>query len=125
MLLLDIHKIVSQFKPSVIVVDPITNLNSIGTEFEITSTLMRLIDFFKMNKITALFTSLIQGGDALDQSEVGVSSLIDTWILLRDFESGISNQRNHGLQIIKSRGMAHSKKFREFIITDNGLELID
>lgn len=125
MLLLDIHNIVSQFKPSVIAVDPITNLNSIGTEFEITSTLMRLIDFFKMNKITALFTSLIQGGNALDQSEVGVSSLIDTWILLRDFESGISNQRNHGLQIIKSRGMAHSKKIREFIITDNGLELID
>lgn len=125
MLLLDIHKIVSQFKPSVIVVDPITNLNSIGTEFEITSTLMRLIDFFKMNKITALFTSLIQGGDALDQSEVGVSSLIDTWILLRDFESGISNQRNHGLQILKSRGMAHSNKFREFIITDHGVELID
>jgi circadian clock protein KaiC len=124
MLLLDIHKIVGQYKPSVIVVDPITNLNSIGTEFEITSTLMRLIDFFKMNKITALFTSLIQGGDALDQSEVGVSSLIDTWILLRDFESGISNHRNHGLQIIKSRGMAHSNKFREFCITDHGVELI-
>jgi circadian clock protein KaiC len=125
MLLLDTHKIINQYKPSVIVVDPITNLNSVGTEFEITSTLMRLIDFFKMNKITALFTSLIHGGDALEQSEVGVSSLIDTWILLRDFESGISNQRNHGLQILKSRGMAHSNKFKEFIITDHGVELID
>ena len=125
MLLLGIHKIISRHKPSAIVVDPITNLNSVGTDYEITSTLMRLIDFFKISKITALFTSLIHGGNVLDQSEVGISSLIDTWILLRDFESGISNQRNHGLQILKSRGMAHSNKFREFIINDHGVELID
>jgi circadian clock protein KaiC len=85
--------------------------------------LMRLVDFLKMNQITGFFTSLTLGGGALEQTDVAISSLIDTWLLLRDIE--ISGERNRGLFILKSRGMAHSNQIREFLITDHGMELRD
>jgi circadian clock protein KaiC len=82
-----------------------------------------LIDFFKREHITALFTSLTSGGNALEDSEVGVSSLMDTWLLLRNIES--NGERNRGLYVLKSRGMAHSNQIREFVLTDHGIELVD
>ena len=85
--------------------------------------LMRLIDFLKAQQITALFTSLTHGGSALEQSQVGISSLIDTWLLLRDIELG--GERNRGMYVLKSRGMAHSNQIREFLLTDHGIELKD
>jgi circadian clock protein KaiC len=85
--------------------------------------LMRLIDFLKAQQITALFTSLTHGGSALEQSEAGVSSLIDTWLLMRDIELG--GERNRGMYVLKSRGMAHSNQIREFLLTDHGVELKD
>ena len=85
--------------------------------------LMRLIDFLKAQQITALFTSLTHGGDALEQSQAGISSLIDTWLLLRDIELG--GERNRGMYVLKSRGMAHSNQIREFLLTDHGIELKD
>lgn len=118
----NIEKIVVRRKPKVVVIDPITNFSSLGTSSETKNMLMRLIDYLKTYEITALFTSLTEGGAPVEQSSVGVSSLIDTWLLVRDIE--MAGERNRGLYVLKSRGMAHSNQIREFIITDNGLDLV-
>ncbi len=120
--LLEIHKVVEQFNPSVVIVDPITNLISTGDENEVKSMLMRLIDFLKHRQITALFTSLTAAGSPAEQTEVGISSLIDTWILFREIEA--EGERNRGLYVVKSRGMAHSNQIREFMLTANGVKLV-
>jgi circadian clock protein KaiC len=117
------HKLIEEIKPQAVVVDPLTNLLSIGSQSEVGSALMRLIDLLKVRQITALFTSLTHDGGALENTEVGVSSIMDTWVLLRDIES--SGERNRGLYILKSRGMAHSNQIREFRLTDRGAELTD
>lgn len=117
-----VHQLVSEFKPQSVIVDPITNLITGGTEKEIRSILTRLIDFLKRRQITALFTSLTASGGDLERSEVGVSSLIDTWLLLRELEN--NGERNRGLYVIKSRGMAHSNQIREFLLTDHGVKLV-
>jgi circadian clock protein KaiC len=121
--LLRMHKLITETKARVVVVDPITSYISLGDSLEVKSMLNRLIDFFKSCQITALFTSLTEGGSALEQSEVGISSLMDTWILLRPIES--SGERNRGIWILKSRGMAHSNQLREFLITEHGIDLVD
>lgn len=120
--LANIERITLEFKPSVVVIDPLTNFISLGSDSEVKNMLMRLIDFLKTHQITAVFTSLTEGGGPVEQSTVGVSSLIDTWLLVRDIE--MSGERNRGLYILKSRGMAHSNQIREFVITDHGLDLI-
>ena len=117
------HKAVDTFKPSVAVIDPITNLITAGGEQEVKSMLTRLIDYLKTERVTALFTSLTQGGRSLEKTEAGISSLMDTWMVLRDLES--NGERNRGLMIPKSRGMAHSNQIREFLLTDHGIELQD
>jgi circadian clock protein KaiC len=121
--LLRMHKLVVETKARVVIVDPITSYISLGDTLEVKSMLTRLIDFFKMHQITALFTSLTEGGSALEQSEVGISSLMDTWILLRSIES--NGERNRGIGVLKSRGMAHSNQIREFLITDHGIDLVN
>jgi circadian clock protein KaiC len=121
--LLNLHDAVKQAKPSVVIIDPVTNLISVGNENEVKSMLTRIIDFFKTENITALFTSLTAGDSAPEQSEVGVSSLMDTWILLRNIE--FSGERNRGLYILKSRGMPHSNQVREFILSNKGINLVD
>ncbi len=121
--LVKMYKLVREFKPKVVIIDPVTNLIAIGSNTEVKSMLSRLIDFLKSNQITAFFTNLSHNGVALEQSEFGISSLMDTWILLRDIEIG--GERNRGLYILKSRGMAHSNQIREFLLTDNGIDLVD
>jgi circadian clock protein KaiC len=106
-----------------VIVDPITNFVSVGTYEEIKSMLMRLVDFLKANHITGLFTSLTNGGSSTEKTDVAVSSLIDTWLLLRDME--VNGERNRVLYLLKSRGMAHSNQVREFLLTDRGIELMD
>src|SRR5271157_2384913 len=119
-----IHRLVSEFEPEVAVIDPITNLHAIGNDTELRSTLTRMIDFFKGRQITTLLTSLtISTQPSEDSSDVYISSLVDTWILVRELES--DGERNRGLYILKSRGMAHSNQVREFRLTDQGIELID
>jgi circadian clock protein KaiC len=118
-----IHKAVNAFKPQVVIVDPLSSFIIGGNETEVKSMLMRLVDFLKMNRITGLFTNLTLGGGALEQTDVAISSLIDTWLLLRDIEIG--GERNRGLYILKSRGMAHSNQIREFLLTGRGVELRD
>lgn len=119
--LVRIHKLVDQHKPDAVIVDPITNLTPSNTN-EVHSMLMRLMDFLRGKQITAFFTTLTQGGAALEQTEVGISSLVDTWILLRDVE--LNGERNRCLYVLKSRGMAHSNQLREFVFTDHGIQLI-
>jgi circadian clock protein KaiC len=121
--LLRMHKLVGETNARVVVVDPITSYISLGDTLEVKSMLSRLIDFFKAHQITAFFTSLTEGGSALEQSEVGISSLMDTWMLLRHIES--NGERNRGIWVLKSRGMAHSNQIREFVFTEHGIELVD
>ncbi|MGH6884549.1 MAG: circadian clock protein KaiC [Geminicoccales bacterium] len=118
-----LHKLVNDFRPRVVIVDPITTFTSTGSSVEAESMLMRLIDFLKVQQITALFTSLTHSGNIQEQSQVGISSLIDTWLLLRDIELG--GERNRAIYILKSRGMAHSNQIREFLLTDHGVDLKD
>jgi len=120
--LVKMYKLVMEFKPKVVIIDPVTNLIAIGSDTEVKSMLARLIDFLKANQITALFTNLSHGG-SLEQTEFGISYLMDTWLLLRDIEIG--GERNRGLYILKSRGMAHSNQIREFLLTDKGIDLIN
>ena len=119
--LVKMHKIIRDFDPSIVVVDPVTGLIDSGTQAETRSMLLRLIDFLKEKQITALMTTLTGGAAAQEQTEVNISSLVDTWLLLRDIESG--GERNRGLYILKSRGAAHSNQIREFLLTDHGVEL--
>jgi circadian clock protein KaiC len=121
--LVNMHHIIDEFNPSVVIIDPITNLTSIGSESEVKSMLTRLIDHLKMRRITSMFTNLTAAGGALEETEIGVSSLMDTWLLLRDIEIG--GERNRSIYILKSRGMAHSNQLREFLITNKGIELLD
>jgi circadian clock protein KaiC len=121
--LVTIHKLVNQFRPQVVVIDPVTDFAALGDEAEIKAMLTRLIDFFKVQQITALFTSLTTGGTFMESTDIGVSSLMDTWLLLRDMQNGA--ERNRVLHLLKSRGMAHSNQVREFLLTDNGVELRD
>jgi len=121
--LLTMHRAVNEFRPSVVIMDPITNLVTNGTSSDAQQMLTRLIDFLKSRGTTALFTSLTSGGQSLEQTDVGVSSLIDTWVLLEVVRSG--GERNRTLTIVKSRGMAHSNQTAEYRLTRRGLEILD
>jgi circadian clock protein KaiC len=123
MRLLSMHGLVREFKPAAIVIDPVSNLVAAGTENETKAMLTRLVDYLKNAGVTALFTSLTPGAEPLQETEVAISSLIDTWILLRDLESGGARQRS--LAIVKSRGMAHSNEMREFQIAEDGIWIRD
>jgi circadian clock protein KaiC len=120
--LLRIHQLIQALKPQTVVVDPITNLITSSTQREVRSMLTRLIDSLKEMGITALFTSLTKGGHNLESTEENISSLIDSWILLRDVEQ--NGERNRCLHILKSRGMAHSNQLREFLMTGEGIKLL-
>ena len=107
---------IAAFKPHVVIIDPITSLMDSGTASECKGMVTRLIDYLKAGQVTSLFTSLTQGGAALAQSESAMSSLMDAWILLQDFEG--NGERNRVLYVLKARGMAHSNQIREFLISD-------
>ena len=116
------HKVISETQPSVVVIDPISNFLAVGDNIETKSMLTRLIDFLKLQQVTAMFTSLTTTGE-VENSEVGVSSLMDTWLLVKNIES--NGERNRGLYVLKARGIAHSNQVREFRLTSHGMELID
>ncbi len=121
--LVTIHDVTTAFNPKVVVIDPITNFASTGTYSEVKSMVTRLIDLFKSHQITAMFTSLTSGDSSPEMSEVGVSSQMDAWLLLRNLEC--NGERNRGLYVLKARGMAHSNQIREFVLTDHGVQLLD
>ena len=111
------------FQPRVVVMDPITSLMDAGTASECRAMVTRLVDYLKAGQVTTLFTSLTQAGHSLQQSEASMSSLMDSWLLLQDFEG--NGERNRVLYVLKARGMAHSNQIREFLISDRGIDLVD
>jgi len=121
--LASMEKSINTFKPKVVIVDPVTNFSSVANEADVKAMLIRLLDQLKSNQTTTLFTTLTASGGSLELTEVGMSSIADTWLLLRDIEIG--GERNRGLYILKSRGMAHSNQIREFLLTNKGVDLID
>ena len=121
--LVAMYKTIKKFKPQSVVLDPITNLITVGSVSEVKSMLIRLIDFLQEEQITVMFTALTLNTIISDQTDEGVSSLVDAWLLVRDIE--YNGERNRGLYIMKSRGMKHSNQVREFVITDKGLDLVE
>ncbi len=118
-----LQEISASSKPSVVVIDPITNFTSAGTHSEVKSMAVRPIDMLKSRQITTMFTSLTSGDSAAEMSQVGVSSLMDAWLLLRNLES--NGERRRGLYVLKARGMAHSYQVREFVLPDRAVQLLD
>lgn len=114
------HKIVNEFNPDIVILDPINTFVIGDKEFEVKMMIMRIVDFLKAKLITALFTSLTSEY-SLESTDVGISSLIDTWLFLRDIE--LNGERNRGMYVLKSRGMANSNQIREFILTSQGVKL--
>ena len=116
-------KLIKRIEPEVVVLDPIDAFIMGQNYAEVKIMLLRLVDFLKKRNITALFASLTSAGDYQEMTDMSISSLIDTWLLLRDIEIG--GERNRGLYILKSRGMAHSNQIREFKLTNKGIDLLD
>ncbi len=118
-----IIKLIGKFAPDIVILDPINAFVLGDNQSDVKAMLLRLVDFLKMKRITAFFTNLTSSGENIEITDVYISSLIDTWLLLRDIEIG--GERNRGLYVLKSRGMAHSNQIREFKLTDHGIELLD
>ncbi|MDB5287784.1 MAG: KaiC 1 [Mucilaginibacter sp.] len=121
--LVAMHKCIKKYKPSVVIIDPITNFINIGSVSEVKNMLVRMIDYLQEEQISVMFTALSLNTIVNEQTDEGVSSLVDAWILVRDIE--FNGERNRGLYVMKSRGMKHSNQVREFVITDKGLNLIE
>ena len=121
--LVRMHKLISQFQPSVVIVDPVSNLQTAGTKEDTTNLFVRLVDFLREKGILGFLVSLTAGAGPLEATDEGISSMVDTWLLLRDLES--NGERNKVLYVLKSRGMDHSNQVREFHITSKGVKLVD
>jgi circadian clock protein KaiC len=117
------QRAVRDFQPLVTVADPVTNLLTVGTHSDVRSMLTRVIDYLKSEGITGLFTSLTPGSKELEETDAGISSLMDTWIVL--FINEENRRRRRWLSVLKSRGMAHSNSVREYLLTDHGLQVLD
>jgi circadian clock protein KaiC len=117
------HREIEEHGPTLVVIDPITNLVAVGTSSEARAMLTRLIDFLKIREMSSFFTSLTSGGDAIEQTELGVSSLMDVWLLVKFIEN--NGERNRGLYVLKARGTAHSNQVREFVMNERGIDLLD
>jgi circadian clock protein KaiC len=118
-----IHKIVQEFQPQVVVLDPVGSLIQAGNQRDAHTMMIRLIDFLKQRGVTAFLTNLTSGGEALERTDVEISSIVDTWLFMRDVE--LDGERNRALYVLKSRGMAHSNQLREFLLTPQGVDLLD
>jgi circadian clock protein KaiC len=118
-----IHKIVQEYEPKVVVLDPVGSLIHAGNRRDAQTMLIRLIDFLKQRQITAFLTNLTSGGSALERTDVEISSIVDTWLFTRDIE--LDGERNRALYVLKSRGTVHSNQLREFRLTEQGVALLD
>jgi len=123
MRLANIYNWVQEFQPYLVIIDPMSNLSTSNNIKQTKNFLMRLIDLFKSSQITVFFTDLLTVNGALEASEAGIPSLMDTWIELRTLEN--NGERNRALYILKSRGMQHSNQVREFVLNNQGIELLD
>jgi circadian clock protein KaiC len=115
---------VREFEPSLVVVDPISNLTLHADDAGLKPMLMRLIDFMKKAEVTAVYTNLVgDEGAAFAETQLGVSSLMDVWLMLSNV--AVEGERTRALQIVKSRGMPHSNLVREFVFSGRGIEIVD
>ena len=121
--LMSMQFMIDDFRPTTVVVDPVTNLSQVGSLRDVRLMLSRLVDYLKARNITILFTSLTQGATDAELTDVGISSLADSWMKLQNLEAG--GERNRGISILKSRGMAHSNQVSELLLTDQGIDLVD
>jgi len=117
------HNVVAEFKPTVTVIDPVTNLMTVGTSGDVQAMLTRLIDHLKTENITAMMASLTPGQNALERIDSTISSLMDTWIVLAN--EAVGGRHRRGLYVLKSRGMSHSNELHEFALTDQGLVMLN
>jgi len=123
--LLDLYKTISDFKPQSVVIDPLTSLIGEGSQRDIQSMVTRMIDLLKSRGVTGFFTSLVSStAQNYTSGEVGVSSLIDTWIVVRELEEDVGKRRIRGLYIVKSRGMGHSSDVNKLILSDAGIDIV-
>jgi circadian clock protein KaiC len=123
--LLDLYKIIAEFKPKAVIIDPLTSLIGEGNQREIQSMVTRMIDLLKSKGITGIFTSLVSStAQNFTSGEVGVSSLIDTWIVVRELEEEAGKRRIRGLYIVKSRGMGHSSDVHKLILSNEGIGIV-
>src|SRR5580765_5328704 len=121
--LVSMHQVVADFRPTVTVIDPVTNLMTVGTFADVQAMLTRMIDHLKTENVTAMLTSLMPGLTDVERTETAISALMDTWIVLRNEDAGGRHIR--GLHVLKSRGMTHSNERREFLLTDDGMKILD
>ena len=121
--LASMYQSVREFRPSVTIVDAVTNLLTIGTQTDVRAMLMRVIDFLKVSGVTGLFSSLTAAHSSYEETQTGISSLMDTWIAMTIDE--IERERRRSIRILKSRGMAHSNHVHAFTLTDHGLRITD
>lgn len=121
--LISMYKVAEEFKPAVMVIDPLNDLKAVGTLPDVNNMIVRLIDHMKNSGITLFLTLLTFTGSSQEDVDVGISSLADTWLVLRDMEA--KGERRRGIYVLKSRGMAHSNQIREFRLTEGGVELLD
>jgi len=117
------HRDVEEFRPTAVIIDPLSSLLNSGQKHDVQAMIVRLVDFLKSQAVTTMFTSLTHGGVETAMTDIAVSSLMDTWLLLYNRES--NGEHNRQLYLIKSRGMAHSNQVREFIMTHDGIALRD
>jgi circadian clock protein KaiC len=114
------YRDVTDFEPAAVIIDPLSALLNAGASHDVHSMVLRLVDFLKSRGVTAQFTNLGTGaGEA--NTEIQISSLMDTWLLLYNRES--NGEHNRQLYLLKSRGMAHSNQVREFILSSDGIKL--
>jgi circadian clock protein KaiC len=118
-----IHRAVQEFRPSAVVFDPVSNFIDVSDGHAAHQMLMRVVDHLKLAGVTAVFTTLTHGSSALEGTGVSISSIVDTWLLVKNIE--VHGERNRGLYVLKSRGMPHSNQIREFVISERGIELVD
>jgi circadian clock protein KaiC len=122
--LVQLRQLLDESDPTVAVIDAMGGLSHVGQATSVTSAVARQIDLIKGRGITAMLTSLNHSDDReAGSSSMAVSSLVDTWLLLRNTE--FNGERNRLLFVIKNRGSAHSNQVREFVLTDGGAQLLD
>ncbi|MGN6249027.1 MAG: circadian clock protein KaiC [Ginsengibacter sp.] len=117
------YNLIKEFKPTTVILDPITNLISVGDQDEVKSILIRLLDFLQQEQITVMLTALSLINHPYGNQEENISSLVDVWIAVQDIE--LNGERNRGIYVLKSRGMKSSNQVREFVITDNGIKIVE
>jgi circadian clock protein KaiC len=119
--LITMLKEIEKYSPAIVIVDPLNSFISVNKPLEAKAMSIRLIDFLKLNQITAFFTSLTNSSTEPEHTDIFISSLIDTWLIVKDIE--VNKERTRGFSILKSRGMAHSNKIHEYHLTDSGIEI--